>query len=378
MPYTIPFNKPPVVGTEMQYLQLVFHDDKFSGDGPFNKRCQTWLQRRLQSNRVLTTPSCTAALEMCALLLDIQPGDEIIMPSYTFVSTANAFVLRGAKIIFVDIRQDTLNIDETLIEGAITDKTRAIVVVHYAGVACEMDAIMAVAEKHDLYVVEDAAQALMADYKGKALGSIGHLGTFSFHETKNYSCGEGGALAINDSRFVERAEILQEKGTNRSAFIDGRIDKYSWVDIGSSFLLSELQAAFLMAQLDAAEKITQDRLKTWNYYFSGFESLAQQGKLELPDIPKQCNHNAHIFHLRLKDSEQRRKFMRHCSEKGVGTVFHYVPLHSSEGGKRFGMFYGKDEVTTTESDRIVRLPLYYSMTESELERVVDAVISFYK
>ncbi len=377
MAFTIPFNKPPVIGTEMQYIEQVFTADKFSGDGPFNRRCQKWIKEKLNCDKVLTTPSCTAALEMCAILLDIQPGDEVILPSFTFVSTANAFVLRGAKIIFVDIRQDTLNIDENRIEAAITDRTKAIIVVHYAGVSCEMDTIMSISRKHNLYVVEDAAQALTSSYKGKALGSIGHLSAFSFHETKNFSCGEGGALIVNDTKFSNRADIIHEKGTNRSAFFEGRIDKYTWIDIGSSFLLGELQAAFLMAQFDASDKISADRKKCWDYYYAGLKELADAGKIELPSIPNDCIHNFHIFHIRLKDTYQRKEFLTHCKTRGIGVVFHYIPLHSSVAGLEYGEFSGIDEFTTKESSRLARLPLYYSMSEVERERVIETVRDFF-
>ena len=377
MAFEIPFNKPPVIGTEMQYLEKVFAADKFSGDGPFNRRCQQWIRDSLDCDKVLTTPSCTAALEMCAILLEIKPGDEVIMPSFTFVSTANAFVLRGAKIIFVDIRQDTLNIDESKIEAAITPNTKAICVVHYAGVGCGMSEIMAIAQRHNIYVVEDAAQALAASYKDRPLGSIGHLSTFSFHETKNFSCGEGGALAINDSSFSDRAAIIQEKGTNRTAFFEGRVDKYTWVDIGSSYLLGELQAAYLMAQLDSKNKIIEDRRKSWAFYQNALTELETAGKIELPKIPSHCDHNSHIFHIRVENIHERRALLSHCKSRGISLVFHYIPLHSATAGLKFGEFHGEDQFTTKESERLARLPLFYAMSEVERTRVIDSIKEFF-
>lgn len=370
----IPFNKPSVVGKEVLYIEKAIASNKLSGDSVFSKLCESWFQAHTGAKKVLLTPSCTHALEMAALLIGILPGDEVIMPSYTFVSTANAFVLRGAKIVFVDIRPDTMNIDETKIEAAITSKTKAIVPVHYAGVACEMDEIMTIASEYGLFVVEDAAQGMMSTYKGKALGSIGHIGAYSFHETKNYtSGGEGGALLINESSLVTRAEVIREKGTNRSQFFRGMIDKYTWVDIGSSMLPSEIQAAYLYAQLEASQVVNRKRLSIWRAYFDALSSLEVDESIELPTIPSDISHNAHMFYLKFRDLEQRTKFIDLMKERQVMTVFHYIPLHSSPAGKAFGKFSGDDEFTTTESERLVRLPLYYNMTEGEVEQVISAV-----
>lgn len=374
----ISFNKPPLAGLEQGFLLEAITNSKISGDGHFGKACQAWFEESLSACKTLLTPSCTAALEMAAMLIDIQPGDEVIMPSYTFVSTANAFVLRGAKIVFVDVRPDTMNIDETLIEAAVTSKTKAIVPVHYAGVACEMDAIMVVAQRHDLFVIEDAAQGMMSTYKGKALGTIGHLGAFSFHETKNYtSGGEGGLLIINDERFVQRAEVMREKGTNRSQFFRGQVDKYTWVDVGSSYLPSELQAAYLWGQLQKADEINQDRLKTWQAYREAFEPLRKAGRVELPFMPELCVHNAHMFYLKLESLEQRSSFIEHLKQHEVMAVFHYIPLHSSPAGIKFGEFHGQDKYTTKESERLVRLPIYYGMTAEDQSQVINAVTSFF-
>lgn len=373
----IPFNKPPVTGNEGQYLLEVLQSDKMSGDGPFGKRCQEWFEKNLPTKKALLTPSCTAALELAAILIDIKPGDEVIIPSYTFVSTANAFVLRGARIVFVDVRPDTMNIDENLIEAAITERTKAIVPVHYAGVACEMDKIMSLAEQYGLYVIEDAAQGMMSSYKGKALGTIGHIGAFSFHETKNYtSGGEGGLLIINDERFMHRAEIIREKGTNRSQFFRGQVDKYTWVDVGSSYLPSELQAGFLWGQLEKAETINQNRLATWNTYHEAFKKLLP-GRVDLPVIPDHCQHNAHMYYLKLKNLKQRTKFIEQLKKRGITSVFHYIPLHSAPAGKTFGEFTGKDEYTTNESERLVRLPMYFGMSEQEKVEVIEAVMEFF-
>lgn len=373
----ISFNKPTVTGNELSFLQQVLASDKLSGDGEFGLRCHQLLEQKLGAKKVLLTPSGTAALEMAALLLNIQPGDEVIMPSYTFVSTANAFVLRGATIVFVDIRPDTLNIDETLIEAAITPKTKAIVPVHYAGVACEMDAIMAIAERFKVWVIEDAAHAVFAEYKGRALGTIGHFGCFSFHETKNYSCGEGGALIINDDDFMLRAEIIREKGTNRSQFFRGQADKYTWLDIGSSFLPSELQAAFLYAHLEMADQIESDRLGSWNYYYDQLAGLAHSNKLSLPIIPHDCRQNAHLFYLKTQDRNEREALILHLLAHGIQAVFHYVPLHSSIMGIRHGRFAGQDIYTTRESERILRLPLYYQIAQADLDEVIGAITQFY-
>jgi dTDP-4-amino-4,6-dideoxygalactose transaminase len=350
-----------------------------SGDGPFGKKCQAWFEETLPAQKTLLTPSCTAALELAALLIDIKPGDEVIMPSYTFVSTANAFVLRGAKIVFVDIRTDTMNIDERLIEAAVTEKTRAIVPVHYAGVGCDMDVIMDIAERHNLYVIEDAAQGMMSSYKGQALGTIGHLGAFSFHETKNYtSGGEGGLLIINNEKFKERAEIIREKGTNRSQFFRGMVDKYQWVDVGSSYLPSELQAAYLWGQLERANDINESRLAIWQRYYEALLPLQEADKVSLPIIPEGCTHNAHMFYLKTADVEERTALLAHLRAKDIMAVFHYVPLHTAKAGKQFGRFDGEDRYTTTESGRLVRLPMWYGLSEADQQRVVAAVKEFYE
>ena len=373
----ISFNIPPYTGNEDQYVLEAMRSVKMSGDGPFTKKCQTWFEQNLPCQKALLTPSCTAALEMAAILIDTQPGDEIIMPSYTFVSTANAFVLRGAKIVFVDVRPDTMNMDETKIEAAITAKTKAIVPVHYAGVACEMDSIMALAEKHNLYVIEDAAQGMMGTYKGKALGTIGHMAAFSFHETKNYtSGGEGGLLLINDAKFKERAEIIREKGTNRSQFFRGMVDKYGWVDIGSSYLLNDLSAAYLWGQLEKTEEINNNRLATWDSYYEALKPLAESRKIELPTIPEGCQHNAHMFYLKVQDLETRSALIEHLKEQGVLAVFHYIPLHSSKAGKDLGVFTGEDVYTTSESEKLMRLPMWYGLTNEQIACVTDAVKEF--
>ena len=374
----ITFNTPPVTGNEQQYVLQAIQSSKISGDGFFGKKCQAWFEESLACPKALLTPSCTAALEMAAILLDIQPGDEVIVPSYTFVSTANAFVLRGAKIIFVDIRPDTMNIDELLIEAAITPNTKAIVPVHYAGVSCEMDVIMDIAKRYSLFVIEDAAQGMMSTYKGKALGTIGHFGAYSFHETKNYtSGGEGGLLLINDERFLQRAEVIREKGTNRSQFLRGQIDKYTWVDLGSSYLPSELQAAFLWGQLEKANEINNNRLETWQAYKNSFTVLEQAGLLNLPSIPKECNHNAHMFYIKLLTLGQRTLFIEHLKTQNITSVFHYIPLHSAPAGRTFGKFSGDDVFTTVESEKLVRLPIFYGMFNSDREKVISAVRAFF-
>ncbi|MCD4613991.1 dTDP-4-amino-4,6-dideoxygalactose transaminase [Proteus mirabilis] len=374
----IPFNKPPVVGTELEYMKQAMESGKLCGDGNFTKKCEKWLEEQFYCHKTLLTPSCTASLEMAAILLDIKPGDEVIMPSFTFVSTSNAFVLRGATIVFVDIRPDTMNLDETKIEAAITEKTRAIVPVHYAGVACEMDTIMAIAKKHNLFVVEDAAQGVMSTYKGKALGTIGHIGCYSFHETKNYSSGgEGGATLINDPALINRAEVIREKGTNRSQFFRGQVDKYTWRDIGSSYLLSDLQAAYLWAQLEQADKINERRLAFWQIYYDALTPLAEQGLLTLPVVPDGLEHNAHMFYIKLNDIEQRTAFNEYMKAQGVLTVFHYVSLHTSPAGMKFGRFDGKDIFTTQESERLVRLPMFYNMTEEEQQTVIHHIRHFF-
>lgn len=375
---TIYFNKPPCTGNEQQYVLQAIASLKMSGDGPFGQKCQAWFEETLPAKKTLLTPSCTAALELAALLIDIKPGDEVIMPSYTFVSTANAFVLRGAKIVFVDIRPDTMNIDEQQIEAAITEKTRAIVPVHYAGVGCEMDAIMDLAERHCLYVIEDAAQGMMSSYKGRALGTIGHMGAFSFHETKNYtSGGEGGLLIINDETFKVRAEVIREKGTNRSQFFRGMVDKYQWIDVGSSYLPSELQAAYLWGQLERAEAIRVDRLASWQRYYEALLPLQDAGKISLPVTPKNCVQNGHMLYIKTADLAERSALLGHLKNRDVMAVFHYVPLHTAEAGKRFGRFVGEDRYTTSESERLVRLPMWYGLGEADQQRVVAAVKEFY-
>lgn len=375
----IPFNKPPYTGSEDEHVLASMRSAKMAGDGAYSQLCQEWFEKNLGCKKTLLTPSCTQALEMAALLIDIKPGDEVIMPSYTFVSTANAFVLRGAKIVFVDIRQDTMNINETLIEAAVTSKTKAIVPVHYAGVACEMDLIMSVAEKYNLYVIEDAAQGMMSTYKGRALGSIGHMAAFSFHETKNYtSGGEGGLLIINDEQFIARAEIIREKGTNRSQFFRGMIDKYTWVDIGSSYLPSELQAAYLWGQINHVNDINEFRKAVWNRYRDGLQQLAESGYITLPTIPDALTHNGHMFYLKVTDLAERTLLLDHLKSNGIMAVFHYVPLHNSSAGSDYSRFHGDDQFTTVESERLIRLPLYFGITSEEIEKVVSSVVSFYK
>lgn len=374
----ISFNKPPYTGNEDQYVLAAMRSTAMAGDGPYTQKCHKWFEEHLPCKRALLTPSCTHALELAAILINTQPGDEVIMPSYTFVSTANAFVLRGAKIVFVDIRPETMNIDETKIEAAITSKTKAIVPVHYAGIACEMDTIMALAEKHDLFVIEDAAQGMMSSYKGKALGTIGHMGTFSFHETKNYtSGGEGGLLIINDAQFKERAEIIREKGTNRSQFFRGMVDKYSWVDIGSSYLPGELQAAYLWGQLEKADEINQNRLASWKAYYNAFLPLQEQGVLKLPSLPENCVHNAHMFYLKARSLEERTQLLAHLKAHDILAVFHYIPLHSAVGGQAHGSFSGDDVYTTQESERLLRLPLWFGMSAQEQGEVIATVIEFF-
>lgn len=374
----INFNIPPFVGTELNYVKQAIDAHKICGDGQFTKKCNAWLEQRFGAQKVLLTTSGTTALDMAALLCDLQPGDEVILPSFTFSSTATAFVLAGATLVFVDVRPDTMNIDENKIEAAITDKTKVIVPVHYAGVACEMDTIMAIAKKYNLKVVEDAAQGVMSTYKGKALGTIGDFGCYSFHETKNYSMGEGGALVINDPAYNERAEILREKGTNRSKFFRGQVDKYTWVDFGDSYLPSDMNAAYLWAQLEKADEINNDRLRTWHAYNNAFQPLAAAGKVQLPTIPADCVHNAHMYYLKCKDLEQRTKLIQYLKDRGILAVFHYVPLHSAPAGLKFGRFDGKDVYTTGESDRLVRLPMYYGLSKEDVEKVCDAVKSFFE
>lgn len=363
----IPFNRPPYIGLEEKYINQAIANNKISGDGVFTKKCSEWLENNTNYTKVLMTTSCTHALEMAALLADIQPGDEVIMPSYTFVSTADAFVLRGAVPVFVDIRPDTMNIDENLIEAAITEKTKAIVPVHYAGVACEMDTIMEIAQLHNLYVIEDAAQGVMSRYKGRALGAIGDYGCFSFHETKNYSMGEGGALLIKNADMIEPAEIIREKGTNRSKFFRGEIDKYTWVNAGSSYLPSELNTAYLYGQLENAQSIMDNRMKSWKLYYELLKPLAEAGVLELPYIPDECEHNAHMFYIKLKDIDERTRLIAKLKNNDICAVFHYIPLHSAPAGRRFGRFNGKDIYTTRESERLLRLPMYYGLQSKDVE-----------
>ncbi len=373
----INFNIPPYIGTEEKYINEAIKSGKICGDGPFTKKCQSIIEEYTGTKEALLTNSGTDSLEMSAILAGIQLGDEVIMPSYTFVSTANAFVLRGAKIVFVDIRPDTMNIDEKLIEDAVTEKTKAIVPVHYAGVGCEMDTINQIAKKYNLKVIEDAAQGVMAFYKGKALGSIGDYGCFSFHETKNYSMGEGGAILINKTDDLLRGEIIREKGTNRSQFFRGQVDKYSWMDVGSSFLPSELNAAYLYAQLLEKEAINNNRLASWNRYYNTLRPLMEKETIELPYIPQECTHNAHMFYIKAKDLGERTALINHLKVKGIASAFHYVPLHSAPAGKKYGVFYGEDKYTTKESERLLRLPMYYDLSAGDIDRVVEGIFEFY-
>ncbi len=373
----IKFNVPPYVGTELRYIREAIESEKICGDGKFTKKCDAWIEKRFRAEKAFLTSSGSAALDMAAFLCEIFPGDEVILPSYTFSSTANAFVLAGAKLVFVDIRPDTMNIDETKIEDAITDKTKVIVPVHYAGVACEMDVIMDIARRHGILVVEDAAQGIMSKYKGKALGTIGDFGCFSFHETKNYSMGEGGAIVINNPSYIERAEILREKGTNRSKFFRGQVDKYTWVDFGDSYLPSELNAAYLWAQLERADDINENRIGTWKRYYEAFKPLEAKGKVEIPFIPEGCVHNAHMFYIKLRDLQERTDFISYLREQDILSVFHYVPLHSAPAGMKYGRFYGRDVYTTKESERLTRLPLYNGMTDEDAGKVIRSVYNFF-
>ncbi|MES2964319.1 MAG: dTDP-4-amino-4,6-dideoxygalactose transaminase [Bdellovibrionota bacterium] len=374
----VPFNRPPILGRELEYLKEALTRRHLSGDGPFTKKCHEWLEKNLKTPAALLTHSCTAALEMSAMLADLKSGDEVIMPSYTFVSTANAVVLRGATPVFVDCRPDTMNVDETKIEAAITPKTKAIMPVHYAGVGCEMDTILEIAKRHSLLVMEDAAQGLMADYKGKALGTIGHLGALSFHETKNVVSGEGGALLVNDESMIDRAHILREKGTNRRQFLKGQVDKDTWQDIGSSYLPSELIAAVLCAQLESAKEITDARLKVWNVYHREMKTLEDRGRIVRNVVPSHCKANAHIYFLFAASPEERSKLTDHLKSKGISPTSHYVPLHAAPGGKRFGRAHGNLSVTTDRADRLLRLPMWAEMTESDTTRVIEAVKGFYQ
>lgn len=374
----INFNEPIMVEKIFDYVREAIDNKKLSGDGAFTKRCNEWIEEWSGTKKALLTTSCTHALEMAAILADIKPGDEVIMPSYTFVSTADAFVLRGAKVKFVDIRPDTMNIDEKLIESAITDRTRAIVPMHYAGIGCEMDTIMDIAKKHNLLVIEDAAQCIKSTYNGKALGAIGDYGCYSFHETKNYSMGEGGALTIQSAENIEMAEIIREKGTNRSKYFRGQIDKYTWIEAGSSYLPSELNAAYLWAQLEIADDILNSRMNIWNTYKEGLERITQDGRIEVPYIPKECQHNAHMFYIKAKDLEERTRLIDFLKTKEINAVFHYVPLHTAPAGEKYGEFVGEDKYTTKESERLVRLPLYYNMSAGDVEKVIESINTFYK
>lgn len=374
----IPFNIPPFTGKEMNYIRQAVENQKICGDGPYTKKCSEWIEQKTGTAKCLLTTSCTHATELAALLADVKEGDEVIMPSYTFVSTADAFVLRGAKPVFVDIRPDTMNIDETLIEDAITPRTKAIVPVHYAGVACEMDTIMDIAKRHHLLVIEDAAQGIMSTYKGQALGAIGDFGCFSFHETKNYSMGEGGALLIKDPKYVEEAEIIREKGTNRSKFYRGQIDKYTWVNYGSSYLPSDMNAAYLWAQLELAEEINEKRRSIWNRYWELLQPLKEQGCIELPTVPEGCVHNAHMFYIKAKDLEERTGLIDFLRENEIWPVFHYIPLHTAPAGVKFGEFHGEDKYTTKESERLCRLPLFYSLELEQVDYIASKVKEFYQ
>lgn len=374
----IAFNVPPFTGKEMEYIKEAVDAHKICGDGGFTKKCNEWIEKKTGCTKALLTTSCTHATELSALLAGIGPGDEVIMPSYTFVSTADAFVLRGATPVFVDIRPDTMNIDEKKIEEAITERTKAIVPVHYAGVACEMDTIMDIAKRHGLFVIEDAAQGIMSTYKGKALGNIGDFGCFSFHETKNFSMGEGGAILIKEAKYVEDAEIFREKGTNRSQFYRGQVDKYRWMNYGSSYLPSELNAAYLWAQLEMADEITKKRMDCWNLYREMLTPLAESGRIELPFVPSDCTHNAHMFYIKAKDLAERTALIEHLKKNDILAVFHYVPLHSAPAGLKYGRFNGEDVYTTKESDRLVRLPMYYGLTANEVEFICEKAKEFFK
>lgn len=373
----IHFNIPPFTGKEFDYMKEAVENHKICGDGPFTKKCDAWIEERFGTKKALLTTSGSTALDMAALLCGLQPGDEVILPSFTFSSTANSFVLAGAKLVFVDIRPDTMNIDENKIEAAITDKTRVICPVHYAGVACEMDKIMEIAKKYNLMVVEDAAQGVMSTYKGRALGTIGDFGCYSFHETKNYSAGEGGAILINNVDYIEKAEILREKGTNRAQFFRGQVAKYNWVDFGDSYLQSDLNAAYLWAQLEMADEINDNRLETWSSYYEAFKPLEEKGIIELPTIPTDCVHNAHMFYIKTKDLDTRQEFIKFMKDNEILCVFHYVPLHSAPAGLKFGRFNGIDEHTTSDSDRLVRLPMYYNIAKEDLNKVIEKTIEFF-
>lgn len=373
----IHFNVPPFTGKEFEYIKEAVRNHKICGDGPFTEKCNSWMEERFGAKKVLLTTSGSSALDMAALLCDLKPGDEVILPSYTFSSTANAFVLAGATLVFVDIRPDTMNIDEKKIEDAITERTKVICLVHYSGVACEMDSIMAIAQKYGLMVVEDAAQGVMSTYKGKALGTIGDFGCFSFHETKNYSMGEGGAILINNTDYIEKAEILREKGTNRTQFYRGQVDKYNWVDFGDSYLPSELNAAYLWAQLEMADEINDNRLATWDAYYNSFRMLAEKGVISIPTIPEDCIHNAHMFYIKTKDLDTRQSYIEYMRQNDILCVFHYVPLHSAPAGVKYGRFHGEDKYTTSHSDRLVRLPIYYNIDKNDLNKVIERTLNYF-
>lgn len=373
----VTFNIPPYIGTEMEYIRDVIEGQHLCGDGKYTKLCSAWMEEHFRAMKVLLTTSGSSALDMAAMLCNLQPGDEVILPSYTFSSTANAFVLAGARLVFVDIRKDTMNIDETKIEAAITEKTRVIVPVHYAGISCEMDTIMDIAKRNHLMVVEDAAQGVMSTYKGRSLGTIGDFGCYSFHETKNYSMGEGGAIVINRKEYIDKAEILREKGTNRSKFYRGQVDKYTWVDYGDSFLPSELNAAYLWGQLEKADKINNNRIKIWDCYYSGLKQLEEKRYIQLPTVPTGCTHNAHMFYIKTRDLAERTKLIAYLKERDIMAVFHYIPLHSAPAGIKFGRFHGENINTTSESDRLIRLPMYYGLSEDDAETVISAIKEFY-
>ncbi|GGE34150.1 dTDP-4-amino-4,6-dideoxygalactose transaminase [Pullulanibacillus camelliae] len=373
----IPFNRPAVTGREALYVSEAINSRQICGDGRFTFLCQKWLSEQTGCPHVLLTPSCTHALEMCAVLMELKEGDEVILPSYTFSSTANAFALRGAQLVFVDICPETMNMDPEAVEAAINEKTKAIIAVHYAGVSCDMSRLMGLADRYKLFVIEDAAQGVMSTYMGKSLGTIGHLGCYSFHETKNVTSGEGGALLINDPTLLERAEIIREKGTNRKRFLNGSVDKYSWVDIGSSFLPSELNAAFLYAQLEGIERIHQKRMNLWKHYYRGLLTLKEKGILELPTIPELCEHNAHMFYIKVKDEEERKTMIAFLKQRGIAAAFHYNPLHSALAGRQFGRFHGEDRFTTKESERLLRLPLYFDLNSSDVQFIVEHIHDFY-
>ncbi|MDD4028725.1 MAG: dTDP-4-amino-4,6-dideoxygalactose transaminase [Caldisericia bacterium] len=373
----IPFNKPCITGKEKKYIEVVFQNQKFSGDGPFNKKCCQWIEDRYQCKKAFLTPSGTHALEMASLILQLKPGDEVVLPSYTFTSTANAFALWGVRLVFVDIRPDTMNINEQCIESAITDKTKAIVVVHYAGVSCHMDEIIRIGDKYNIPIIEDAAQGVGSSYNGNYVGTVGSIGCFSFHETKNYSCGEGGAILLNNPILIEKAEIIREKGTNREKFFRGEVDKYTWIDLGSSYLLNEMSAAYLFGQFMEEKTILTDRMNSWNLYYSQLMLLQEKGFLTLPSVPKECRHNAHMFYVKTKDENTRNSLMDYLKKQGIHSVFHYIPLHSSPAGKKYGRFHGQDHFTSKESSRLLRLPMFYGLTKTEILYICSHIKMFF-